>query len=228
MDLYEAMYTTRAMRRVRPDPIPDDVLGRIFDAAVRGPSGGNNHIFRFVTVTDPALKAALQPIYARCYDELQATAYAGLQEQLAEGGDDPALETTRRISRSAVHFVEHLEDHPMLIFVFGKERGEATTFPVLWNLCLAARAEGLGTFITTLLRYAKREVEELLGVPEGFWHMHAMIPIGYPTGRWGRAERQPAEQFVYADRWERPVSWHAISNWDEPDGYGQGADAPGR
>ena len=54
MDLYEAMYTTRAMRRVKPDPIPEDVIGRIFDAAVRGPSGGNRHTFRFLTVTDKA------------------------------------------------------------------------------------------------------------------------------------------------------------------------------
>ncbi len=52
MDLYEAMYTTRAMRRVKPDPIPDEILGRLFDAAVRGPSGGNRHTFRFLTVTD--------------------------------------------------------------------------------------------------------------------------------------------------------------------------------
>ena len=70
-------------------------------------------------------------------------------------------------------------------FCLWKTRRRITTFPVLWNLCLAARAEGLGTFITTLLKLRKQEVEQLLGMPEGFWHMHAMIPIGYPTGRWG-------------------------------------------
>lgn len=222
VDLYEAIYTTRAMRRVKPDPISDDVLGRIFDAAVRGPSGGNSHTFRFVTVTDPALKAAIKPIYHEAYDELQATAYADLRDKIDNGDpDDPALAGSRRISRSAEHFVEHLDEHPMLIFVFGKDRGESTTFPVLWNLCLAARAEGLGTFITTLLKLRKREVEELLGMPEGFWHMHAMIPIGYPTGRWGTAERQPAQDFVYAERWGEPVSWTGAPNWVEPEGYGR-------
>ncbi|MGI9622445.1 MAG: nitroreductase family protein [Acidimicrobiales bacterium] len=222
MDLYEAMYTTRSMRRVKPDPIPDDVLGRIFDAAVRGPSGGNSHTFRFVTVTDNATKAKLKPLYHDSYWELQETAYAGLREKL-ENADphDPSMAQSRRISKSAEDFIENFEQHPMLIFVFGKDRGESTTFPVLWNLCLAARAEGLGTFITTLLKYRKREVEELIGMPEGFWHMHAMIPIGYPTGRWGMAERNPIEEFVYSETWGNPVSWESTPNWTEPDGYGR-------
>ena len=85
MDLYEAMYTTRAMRRVKPDPIPDDVLGRIFDAAVRGPSGGNSHTFRFLTVTDKATMAKLKSIYHDAYWELQETTYAGVQDQLENG-----------------------------------------------------------------------------------------------------------------------------------------------
>ena len=222
MDLYEAMYTTRAMRRVEPDPIPDEVLGRIFDAAVRGPSGGNSHTFRFLTVTDKATMAALKPIYHDAYWELQETSYKDLRSRLdAADPNDPALAQSRRISRSAEDFIENFEQHPMLIFVFGKDRGESTTFPVLWNLCLAARAEGLGTFITTLLKLRKREVEQLLGMPEGFWHMHAMIPIGYPKGRWGTAARQPAEDFVYGERWGEPVSWTATPNWIEPDGYGR-------
>lgn len=222
MDLYEAMYTTRAMRRVKPDPIPDEVLGRIFDAAVRGPSGGNSHTFRFVTVTDKAMMAALKPIYRDAYWELQETSYKDLRTKLeSTDPDDPSMAQSRRISKSAEDFLERFETHPMLIFVFGKERGESTTFPVLWNLCLAARAEGLGTFVTTLLKLRKREVEDLLGMPEGFWHMHAMIPIGYPTGRWGTAEREPAHQFVYRERWGEPVTWEATPNWTEPDGYGR-------
>ena len=222
MELFEAMYTTRAMRRVKPDPIPDEVLGRIFDAAVRGPSGGNSHTFRFMTVTDKATMAKLKPIYRDAYWELQETSYKDLRTKLeATDPDDPSMAQSRRISKSAEDFIENFETHPMLIFVFGKERGESTTFPVLWNLCLAARAEGLGTFITTLLKLRKREVEEVLGMPEGFWHMHAMIPIGYPTGRWGLAERQPAQEFVYSETWGAPVSWEAAPNWSEPDGYGR-------
>jgi nitroreductase len=222
MDLYEAMYTTRAMRRVRPDPIPDDVLGRIFDAAVRGPSGGNAHTFRFMTVTDKGTLAKLKAIYHDAYWELQETSYKDVRAQLDTADpDDPSMAQTRRISKSAEDFIENFDHHPMMIFVFGKDRGESTTFPVLWNLSLAARAEGLGTFVTTLLKLRKREVEDLLGMPEGFWHMHAMIPIGYPTGRWGLAKRQPAQEFVFSETWDKPVTWEAIPNWEEPDGYGE-------
>ena len=208
MDLYEAMYTTRAMRRVKPDPIPDDILGRLFDAAVRGPSGGNRHTFRFLTVTDKEKMKRIKDIYHDAYWELQETSYAEVQTKLKEGDpNDPGVKQTRRISNSAEYFVEYLDQHPMLIFVFGKQGGESTTFPVLWNLCLAARAEGLGTFITTLLKLRKQEVEQLLGMPEGFWHMHAMIPIGYPMGNWGIAQRKPANLSTFQDRWDNPVSW---------------------
>jgi nitroreductase len=96
----------------------------------------------------------------------------------------------------------------LLIFVFGKPGGETSTFPALWNLCLAARSEGLGTAITTLLKIQKRRVEELLGVPDdGVWHMHGMIPLGYPTGRWGLAQREPAHLSVFDGTWGNPVSW---------------------
>jgi len=169
MNLDEAIYTTRAMRRVKPDPIPDEVLERMFDAAVRGPSGGNTQLFRFLLVTDPETKAKIGPIYRTCLDELNATQYAGVLEKAADGDpDDPGVAQTNRINASSQHFAAHLEEHPLLIFVFGKERGETSTLPCIWNMCLAARAEGVGTFITTLLKLAKQEVEDILGVPRVF------------------------------------------------------------
>ncbi|GIR38000.1 MAG: hypothetical protein CM15mP49_33850 [Actinomycetota bacterium] len=136
----------------------------------------------------------IKDIYHDAYWELQETSYAEVKQSSKRGPKRSSVKQTRRISNSAEYFVEYLDQHPMLIFVFGKQGGESTTFPVLWNLCLAARAEGLGTFITTLLKLRKQEVEQLLGMPEGFWHMHAMIPIGYPTGRWGTASRKPANE----------------------------------
>ena len=100
-------------------------------------------------------------------------------------------------------------------FCFGKQGGESTTFPVLWNLCLAARAEGLGTFITTLLKLRKQEVEQLLGMPEGFWHMHAMI-LSDTQRTMGHLPVKPANEFVYSEAWDNPVTWTGISNWAEP------------
>ncbi|MGI9598688.1 MAG: nitroreductase family protein, partial [Acidimicrobiales bacterium] len=73
MDVYEAIYTTRAMRRLAPDPIPDEVLRRLFDAAIRGPNSGNEQRFRFMTVEDPGMKSTMQVIYAECLAELHST-----------------------------------------------------------------------------------------------------------------------------------------------------------
>ncbi len=208
MDLMEAIYTTRAMRRLAPDPVPVDALKRCFDAAVRGPSGGNQQRFRFMTVTDADTKAKIGPLYREALEELNATQYADVQARIAEGSDDPAAQTSMRIDRSARWFAAHVEDMPLLLFVFGKQGGETTTFPVLWNFCLAARAEGLGTAITTLLKLRKAEAEAILGVPDdGVWHMHAMVPVGYPTGKWGLARRNPAHESVFAEHWGRPVDW---------------------
>lgn len=208
MDLHEAIYTTRAMRRMKPDPVPDDALRRIFDAAARAPSSGNQQRCRFLIVTDPEMKATIQPIYRECLDELNRTTYADVQARIETDSDDPAVAQSRRIDSSAQWFADNLNHAPMLIFVFGKDGGETTTFPALWNLCLAARAEGLGTAITTLLKIQKRRVEDLLGVPDdGVWHMHGMVPVGYPTGRWGLAVRKPAHLAVFQEEWGEPVPW---------------------
>jgi len=189
MDVYEAIYTTRAMRRMKPDPVPQELVAKLFDAAVRGPSGGNTQLFRFLTVTDPDTKQEVQRIYRECLDELNATQYAAVQDTIDTGdATDPAV---------------------ALIFVFGKPGGETTTFPCLWNFCLAARAEGLGTAITTLLKLQKDRVERLLGLPEDepLYNMHGMIPLGYPTGNWGVAQRKPAHESVFSETWGNPVDW---------------------
>jgi nitroreductase len=211
MDVYEAIYTTRAMRRMSPEPVPQDVLPKLFDAAIRGPNSGNTQLFRFICVTDPEMKKTVQGIYRECLDELNATVYAGTMDKIAHGDpDDPAVQQSMRIDKSSQWLGDNVHLAPMLIFVFGKPGGETTTFPCLWNLCLAARAEGLGTVITTLLKLQKQRVEDLLGVPkDSIWNMHAMVPIGYPTGTWGVPNRQPAQTAVFAERWGEPVAWTA-------------------
>lgn len=209
MDVYEAIYTTRAMRRLKPDPVPPELLPKLFDAAVRGPNSGNTQLFRFITVTNPEMKATIQGIYRECLTELNATKYAGAQDTVAHGDpDDPDVQLTIKIDKSAQWLANHLHEAPMLIFVFGKEAGETSTFPCLWNLCLAARSEGLGTSITTLMKLQKQRVEDLMGMPrDGIWNMHAMIPIGYPTGKWGVPTRRPAEEAVFSETWGEPVDW---------------------
>lgn len=209
MDIYETIYTTRAMRRLSADPIPEELLPKLFDAAIRGPNSGNTQLFRFICVTDPDMKSQIQKIYRECLTELNNTKYAGAQKVVSDGDpNDPAVQQTTRIDKSSQWLADNLTIAPMLIFVFGKSGGETTTFPCLWNLCLAARAEGLGTTITTLLKLQKQRVEDLLGMPQdSIWGMHGMVPIGYPTGTWGVPNRRPAEEAVFAERWGDAVPW---------------------
>ena len=75
MDVLEALYTTRAMRRVKDEPVPEDVIALILDAAVRAPSGGNQQNWQFLVVDDRAVREQLAPIYRECIDLLWEHVY---------------------------------------------------------------------------------------------------------------------------------------------------------
>jgi nitroreductase len=212
MELFEALYTTRAMRRVKPDPIPDDVVARIMDAAIRAPSGGNQQRWRFLTVTDPATKATLAEWYREGLIELNRTQYASVTELIENGDpDDPAVQQAKKTSASAMWLADNLADVPLLLFAFGKANGESSVYPALWSACLAARAFDIGTSLTTLLfKYRRVEVMGLLGVPDDDqWVPVAMATFGPPLGRWGLAARQPAHDVCFSEQWGRPPSWTA-------------------
>jgi nitroreductase len=208
MDLTEALYTTRAMRRVAPDPIPDDAVARMVDAAIRAPSGGNRQNWRFVTVTDPVVRADLAPIYARAWETLQTTVYAGRREAAEAAGDEGAL----RVMRSSQWLADHAAEVPLWVLAFHRnDLSGASIFPAVWNLMLAARGMGIGTCLTTILGLFERDATfDLLGVPtDKGWALAAAVPCGYPLGRWGVAERDPAHLVAYADRWGEPPTWNA-------------------
>ncbi len=210
MDLFEALYTTRAMRRVKPDPISDDVVARIMDAAIRAPSGGNQQRWRFLLVTDETTKVTLGGWYREGLTELNRTQYKAVSELIEHGDpDDPAVIAAKKTSASANWLADNFTAVPLLLFAFGKERGESSIFPALWSAMLAARAEGVGTSLTTLLfKFRAAEVLELLGVPtDGEWIPMAMVTFGYPTGRWDVARRQPPHEVTYAERWGQAPAW---------------------
>ena len=127
MDVYEALYTTRAMRRVKPDPIPVDVQQRILDAAVRAPSGGNTQGWRFILVDDPAVKAELGPLYRDSIGQLWATAYSDRVERARSAPEEPENAATLRMVASAQHLADHFEEVPLFLIAFS--RGDASTRP---------------------------------------------------------------------------------------------------
>ena len=210
MDIREALYTTRAMRRVAPDPVPADVQARILDAAVRAPSGGNTQGWRFLLVDDPDVKAGLGPLYRDSIEQLWASVYADRIAAAEADPDDPESKQFVKVRRSAQHLADHFEQVPLYLFAFVQhDPTGGSIYPAVWSAMLAARAEGVGSSLTSVLGFFHpRETIDILGVPtdEG-WIMACCVSFGYPTGRWGVAARRPVHEVSYRNRWGAPVGF---------------------
>ena len=200
MDLTEALYTTRAMRRVKPDPIPEEAVAKILDASIRAPSGGNAQNWTMIAVSDPSVREQLGPIYREAYAQLQEGFYAGRREAAEESGDEAAL----RVMRSSDWLAENFEQVPLwILFLSRNDPSGASIYPAVWNAMLAARGEEVGTCLTTILgAFRSAEVFELLDIPaDKGWQLAAAVSCGYPLGRWGLAKRRAVEEVTYSNRW---------------------------
>jgi len=210
VDISEALYTTRAMRRVRPDPVPVDVQARILDAAIRAPSGGNSQTWRFLLVDDPEVVGRIAPLYRHAIGQLWTAVYA---DRLAAAAADPgAPESVEmvKLQRSAQWTADHFEEVPLLLFGFAQaDPTGGSIFPAVWSAQLAARAEGVGSALTVVLGFFHPdEVFEILGVPtDEQWVLACCVCFGYPTGRWGVAPRRPVHEVSYRNRWGAPVGF---------------------
>ncbi len=197
MDLHEAMYSLRAMRRLKTDPVSEELIWKVLDAAIRAPSGGNRQPWNFIVVTDAEKKRKIGEWYLDGWNAVYGAAQGAMQ---AEGDQARTL-------RSADHLANHLAEAPVFIIPTVRASGVAAVsgmgssiFPAVQNLMLAARAEGLGTTLTTLHKAHDAEVKELLGVPEGVETM-CLIPMGWPKGKFGAGPRLPVEKVTYWDGW---------------------------
>jgi len=199
MDAREVLYTTRAMRRLKPDSIPDAVIARIIDAGIRAPSPGSvdEQGWRFVAVTDRGVMAQLGAVWRAARD--------ALLERM------PNLYANEKQASSSGYLHNHFDELPLLILGYGPPGlGSNTVVQACWSMCLAARAEGIGSTYTTLLTMAATEVDGILGVPsDSGLVLYAALPMGYPRGKWGVAPRQPAHEVTFADRWGAPPTWKA-------------------
>jgi nitroreductase len=212
--LYDAMSTLRAVRYLKPDPIPDDVLKRVLQAATWAPSGGNVQPWRIVVVKDPATRKRFQELYVGPWDQ-----YSAGHRKLLEGLPPEVLAKQERMLGAADHLAHHMAEAPViLVFCFnpgimaitdsGLDRpsvvGGGSVYPAVQNTLLACRAEGLGCTLTTLLCFKEPEVKALIGLPDE-WGTCAYIPIGYPAKRGhGPISRRPVEKMVSLDRWGEP------------------------
>jgi len=204
MDVFEALYTTRAMRRVKPDPIPEDVQKSILDAAIRAPSGGNSQNWRFLLIDDPAIKARLGPLYRECMTTLWSTYYKDRVEAMEADPEDPENVQWRRVYNSANWLAENFETYPLLLLAFAQhDPSGGSIYPAVWNAMLAARAHGVGSSLTSAFLLNWPAVAETLGIPadEG-WNFAGCVTMGYPTGRWGVAPRTPVHEVAFRNSWD--------------------------
>ena len=210
MDLEEALYTTRAMRRVRPDPVPSAVQEKILDAAIRAPTGGNAQNWKFLLVDDKEVISRIAPLYRDSIAQLWTTIYA---DRLAAAAADPeAAESIQmvKVQRSAQWLADHFEEVPLYLFGFVlADPTGGSIFPAVWSAQLAARAHGVGSSLTVVLGFFHPdEVFDILGVPKDqHWVMSCCVSFGYPTGRWGVAPRRPVHEVSYRNRWGTPVGF---------------------
>jgi nitroreductase len=204
-NLFETMATTRSMRRLKPDPVPDELIRKILKAGVSAPSGGNMQRWRFLVIKDPQVKQTIGNYYQRAWNEVVAPRYRA---------GEPAPGTSRerfvRMLDAAQYLADHIHEAPVWIIPCLEGASPSRTsgssiYPAVQNMLLAARALGLGTTLTTLYLNFEKEVEAALGLPPEI-HSYAILPIGYPMGRFGPVRRVPLTDVVYEDRWGQPLS----------------------
>jgi len=218
--LFEAIHSARSLRRLKPDPVPEDMLTKILDAAIRAPSGGNAQNWAFVVVRDPEQRRKLGAIYRKASDIAEAI--------YAARGRPPHL-TGRQFARmmaAGTHLWQHMGEAPVLLLPCGRPpalpprealppdiaahwgdevayaeriRG-ASIYPAVQNILLACRALGLGTVITTNHIRCEAEVKALLDIPQDV-DTFALMPIGWPIDRFGPLTRRPLAEVAHADRW---------------------------
>jgi len=224
--LFEVMYTARAMRWLKPDPLPAPVVAQILDAAIRAPNAGNRQNWLFMVIRDPEQRRRIGAIYQR----VSRWVLERYQHQ-GRPANQPAAEYDRMM-QGGMHLYDHMADAPLLLvpclriapFDLPHEipaevqaamreaapwTAGASIYPAIQNIILACRALGLGTVITTNHTIAEEEIKQVLNLPPEY-RTFALMPIGYPERNFGPVQRRSLSEVAMVDRYGTPFdtnSW---------------------
>lgn len=223
MDLIDVMRSQPANRFYKPDPVPDEVFYKAIDSARFGPQGGNRQPVRFLIVTDPAKRAQLAEWYMQPWSVYYEQAKAAGEALTADSGDAKATKAvmSQASVEAANHFAENLGSHPAIIVACAELDethptdtdlgrlsivGGASVYPLVQNMCLALRNEGVATTLTTLLCLFEPQVKELLGIPEQY-ATAAHIVAGYPAKPFPtKLTRHPVEEIAFMNSFDNPLT----------------------
>ena len=206
--LFEVMYNTRSMRRLKPDPLPEELVWKVLEAGTQAPSGQNTQPWAFLVVRDRDAKQFIAKRY-----------FGVMNDRLAASMPSPDDQSPRaRSVRASWHLAEHLGEAPVLLLVCGRRdwpfavpeesrKGLAppsygSVLPCVQNILLACRALGLGATLTTLHQLFESDLHERFDIPDDYGVV-AMIPIGYPRGKFGPVRRASASELTHFDRWDQ-------------------------
>ncbi|HET7882706.1 MAG TPA: nitroreductase family protein [Acetobacteraceae bacterium] len=214
ISLFEAIHTARSQRRLKPDPVPEALITRVLDAAIRASSAGNAQNWAFLVVRDTALRRQLGAVYRKASDIASAMyAAKGRPAHLSEA-------QYGRLMTTGAHLWDHMGDAPVILIpclrrpdvppvsgvqhdaelAYANRIRGSSIYPAVQNIILACRALGLGTTITTNHLRCEDEVRALLGLPDDV-DSFAMMPIGWPIDPFGPLSRKPLSAVAHADRW---------------------------
>ena len=212
---FELVRNMRAMRRLKPDPVPEALLRKVLDAGIQAPSGMNTQPWAFLVLRDPEAKKWFA-------DRYKAAIESRFGDAKIPDDDSPM----GRTGRSLRYQMDHMHEFPVLLVVCGKrdwpfrvpeeERVGAATpsygavYPCVQNILLACRAVGLGAALTTMHQVFEEELQLRFGIPEEYGVV-VTIPIGFPMGRFGPVTRTPAEEATWFDAWGRGAGAEAES-----------------
>ncbi len=219
--LFEAMYTARAMRWLKPDPVPDEMIEQILEAAIRAPNAGNRQNWLFMVVRDAGQRSRIGEIYRRVsLWVLQRYQHSGRPANQSE----PEYE---RMMQGGMHLYENMRDAPVLLIpclrispldlpdeipmeiqaamrAAAPWTAGASIYPAVQNIILACRAFGLGTVLTTNHTVAEEEIKQVLNLPAEY-RTFALMPIGYPERSFGPVKRHALSEVAMLDRYGTPL-----------------------
>jgi nitroreductase len=220
LGIFDAIYTARALRRLKPNPVPDELITKVLDAAIRAPSGGNAQNWIFLVVRDQDQRDRLGAVYRKASDEV-AEIYAarGRPAHLSE-------DQYQRLMDGGKYLWEHMGEAPVILvpclrardmpprdalpdqvaaryeahLAYQERIRGASIYPAVQNILLACRALGLGTVITTNHILYEDDVRAILGLPNDVFTF-AMMPVGFPFDKYGALSRRPVSEVTFGDRW---------------------------
>jgi nitroreductase len=219
LDLFEIMYSAGSIRRLRSEPVPDEIITKVLDAAVRAPSGSNAQSWVFIVIKDAATRRQLGAVYRKS-SEILMKLYAGAPRP-------PHMDENKyqRFMQSVTHLFEHMGDAPILLVPCLKASmwtgasnlpadvkarmasaariAGSSIYPAVQNVILACRAFGLGTVLTTIHAFFEDEVREILKLPADV-QTYALMPIGYPQGHHYRVKRKAVREVACLNRYGNP------------------------